>query len=362
MAEFNPALFPALDMVLKGVHVGAELSVQKQDHLGKGGFGHVYKVVVKNCSLEKQEVAAAAMKRAVESAPAALGTSERLKPFQRPAATAQCHAALPGALRLSEGQVLALKVPIAWSEAKVKGRYKDEKQYLEKMEKSMFHEGKLLAECSGSDYVLACLGWGEVKLPNGTVGPGLLVEYSPIGSVQQWMQTKHQSRLSYEDARAVLYDVTQGILRMHSEGIIHGDLKPNNVLCFQLPDGTMRFKVVDLGGAQRADRIYGLGRVRAVTLAFMAPEQIDGKQQGSWVDIWQLGALLMALRSGENPFQHCGEDEARDYVPLAQRGQYKVLLKDDEQYFLAQSVVTNVADRRTAMELLGTEYLKGTPT
>jgi serine/threonine protein kinase len=162
-----------------------------------------------------------------------------------------------------------------------------------------------------------------------------------------------QARLSYQEAQAVLSDVTKGIVQVHAQHIIHGDLKPDNVLCFRLSDGTMRFKVVDLGGAKKPDKIYGLARVGAVTFAYAAPEQLGSRRNmvDMRVDSWQLGAMLMALRSGENPFKHCLVGQERDWVEMKRRGQYMAELHSFEESFLS-CCVTGVEARWAAGRLL----------
>jgi serine/threonine protein kinase/tetratricopeptide (TPR) repeat protein len=90
---------------------------------------------------------------------------------------------------------------------------------------------------------------------------------------------------------------------LHGEGIVHGDLKPDNV--FVLPDGTP--VLVDFGLASSARG--GVGRealttARGVTgtWAYMAPEQIRGEPLDPRTDLYALGCMMYELVAGRLPF------------------------------------------------------------
>ena len=96
----------------------------------------------------------------------------------------------------------------------------------------------------------------------------------------------------------------------HARGVVHRDLKGANVVV--TPEG--RLKVLDFGVAQRHARVeetetvihtedsfLGPGRVSG-TLAYMAPEALNGSLVDGRADIWALGVMLYEMASGRRPF------------------------------------------------------------
>lgn len=89
----------------------------------------------------------------------------------------------------------------------------------------------------------------------------------------------------------------QGLDYLHSKNIVHGDLKPDNMLLAS--DG--RVKISDFGSARMVD--HGHTTVRTMgTPAFLAPEMCEGAPyHGEVADIWALGICLYMFVYGTQP-------------------------------------------------------------
>jgi serine/threonine protein kinase len=94
-------------------------------------------------------------------------------------------------------------------------------------------------------------------------------------------------------------DLCEALDHAHSRGVIHRDIKPQNV---QVVDGQPRAKLMDFGIALLADAA-GLTATGDVvgTLAYMSPEQAEGQEAGPEADVYSLALTLYECWSGENP-------------------------------------------------------------
>src|SRR5918997_1733489 len=99
-----------------------------------------------------------------------------------------------------------------------------------------------------------------------------------------------------EEVARVVSEVGDALDHAHGQGVVHRDVKPANVLI--RGDGVT--KLADLGIATAADgtRITRSGTVLG-TAAYMAPEQLDGREAGPPVDIYALAAIAFEALSGK---------------------------------------------------------------
>jgi serine/threonine-protein kinase len=104
-------------------------------------------------------------------------------------------------------------------------------------------------------------------------------------------------RLSPDKAMEVARQICAGLAAAHERGVIHRDLKPANVML----DGAGKIRITDFGLASIAASIKGAD-ARAGTPAYMAPEQLAGREVTSKSDIYSLGLILYEILTGKRAF------------------------------------------------------------
>src|SRR5712692_7149439 len=88
-----------------------------------------------------------------------------------------------------------------------------------------------------------------------------------------------------------------GLAAAHDKGVLHRDLKPANIMI----DGRGQVLIMDFGLAGIATQIQG-AEVRHGTPAYMAPEQLAGKEVTVRSDIYSLGLVLYEMCTGKRAF------------------------------------------------------------
>ena len=129
--------------------------------------------------------------------------------------------------------------------------------------------------------------------------PFLVMEFVEGESLGQ--KVERDGALPEAEAVRLVGQVCEGLHRAHKQGLIHRDVKPDNILV--TPDGTA--KLTDLGLVKEVDGEMNLTRTgRGLgTPHFMAPEQFrNAKNADVRCDVYSLGATLYMLLTGEVPF------------------------------------------------------------
>ena len=114
-----------------------------------------------------------------------------------------------------------------------------------------------------------------------------------------------RGKLSLKDLLSIIAQVAEALGAAHQSGIIHRDVKPDNVMV--RPDGYA--KILDFGLVKLAEVEPAVGTAAQTqlgtamgTLAYMSPEQASGEPVDHRTDIWSLGVVLYELSTGQKPF------------------------------------------------------------
>ncbi len=150
-----------------------------------------------------------------------------------------------------------------------------------------------------SDYIVTVY---QVAETDGV--PYLAMEFLEGQTLEDWLrgQTKPPS---VADVIRVAREVLTGLAVAHDKGVIHRDIKPQNLW---LDADTGRVKILDFGLARDVSRSDGLTCEGAVmgTPAYMAPEQASGKPVDVRADLFSVGVVLYRMLAGQSPFARGG--------------------------------------------------------
>ena len=136
-----------------------------------------------------------------------------------------------------------------------------------------------------------------------------VVEYLETDSVV-WLVTEcvegaslrsvlmHSHQLEPEQALSIFTGLLAGLAHAHERGLVHGDLKPENVLV----DSSGTAKLADFGQAVPVGQAPTGG-----TAAYMSPEAVRGEPATPLADIYSVGALLYETLTGRPPFLGASE-------------------------------------------------------
>ena len=128
----------------------------------------------------------------------------------------------------------------------------------------------------------------------------IYLEYISGGSVGSCLR-KH-GKFEESVVRSLTRQTLEGLAYLHGEGILHRDLKADNILLDL--DGTC--KISDFGISKKSDNIYGNDITNSMqgSVFWMAPEVVRSQGQGysAKVDIWSLGCVVLEMFAGRRPW------------------------------------------------------------
>ena len=125
----------------------------------------------------------------------------------------------------------------------------------------------------------------------------LVMEYLPGITLRDLL--REQRRLSIPQTITIMDAVLSGLAAAHRAGIVHRDVKPENVLLAE--DG--RIKIGDFGLARATSANTATGQMLLGTIAYLAPELVTRGTADARSDIYALGIMLYEMLVGEQPYK-----------------------------------------------------------
>lgn len=134
----------------------------------------------------------------------------------------------------------------------------------------------------------------DMGIEESTSTPYLVMEYLEGQSLDRMLE---KGSIPFPRACALVAEVAVALHAAHKKGVIHGDVKPANILVTE----NNRIKLMDFGMARLASHDTAHSPLLG-TPAYWCPEQILGRAQDARSDIFSLGVVLYEMVTGNRPF------------------------------------------------------------
>ncbi|KAH7290371.1 hypothetical protein KP509_30G045100, partial [Ceratopteris richardii] len=197
-----------------------------------------------------------------------------------------------------------------------------------------------------SPFVIKYLG--SQMFPDNSVPSFHALEFMDGGSLTDVVR-RSGGRLQEQVVRQYTRSIVQGLCYLHGRGIVHCDIKGQNILV-----GSSGVKIADFGAAKRINTPSDEREEFSGTVLWMAPEVVQRSEQAFPSDIWSLGCTVLEMLQGRPPWGHLSDIAAAMYkIGCSEESRpMPESISSDAKDFLLHCLRRDPADRWTAAQLL----------
>ncbi|MEM9836468.1 MAG: serine/threonine-protein kinase [Bacteroidota bacterium] len=127
-----------------------------------------------------------------------------------------------------------------------------------------------------------------------------IMKFYEHGNLEEFLVKKQPSPT---EKHRIIRGILEGIKYLHDQGIVHRDLKSQNIL-LDREDGVWVPKIIDFGLARESGPNHLMSNSSiGISLAYAAPEQIQNRRIRKNVDLWAVGVTVYRIIAGDLPFK-----------------------------------------------------------
>lgn len=242
----------------------------------------------------------------------------------------------------------------------------------ERFSQSLRLEKAVLYQLRGCRQIVHCFAAEDFDFVNeyGKKFYNIVLEYADGGSLRQVIRSRGGWLPEYETSWYAGM-MLKGLRHVHDKGFVHCDLKPDNVLVFNVPSaeskGVVKYnlKLADFGLAKMSGGLKCGGRREYKyrgTLLYSSPESVVVGIHDTAMDIWSLGCMVLEMLLGEgglwSNYIHVDDQCLAEMIASYEDDRLNLLLPKFDHLsvnakdFVRRCLAKNVEERWTAEELL----------
>ncbi len=168
--------------------------------------------------------------------------------------------------------------------------------------------------------------------------PCIVMEFHDLGSLHD--RLRERGPLPVADVVAAGVAVADALAFAHSQGVLHRDVKPQNILV--LPTS---YVLADFGIARAVDAGHSAS-LHLVSYRHAGPQMVDGEKPAAADDVWSLGSTLFTLLDGRPPFASEDDDSMLGYLGRVRSAVPRALTRPDVPPALAAIIGRCLAKAR----------------